>query len=62
MVVMIMNLIFTCSEKNDKKIINMALKNKIKITKVGRIINRKGIFVKGSKIDHFLTTLFNIVF
>ena len=44
-------LIFTCSSKNDIKIINIALKNRIKITKVGRIIKRKGIYVNGSKLS-----------
>ena len=43
-------LIFTSSQKNDAKIINIAKKNKIKITKVGKIINQYGIFFRGSKI------------
>ena len=44
-------LIFTCSSKNDIKITNIALKNRIKITKVGRIIERKGIYFNGSKLS-----------
>ena len=43
-------LILTCSPANDLKIINIAVKNRIKITKVGRIIKDKGVFLEGSKL------------
>tara|TARA_B110000116_G_C16792523_1_gene564616 strand:- start:1626 stop:2600 length:975 start_codon:yes stop_codon:yes gene_type:complete len=43
-------LLFTCLPKNDLKILKIAQKNQIKITKVGKIINRKGIYYKGLKL------------
>ena len=43
-------LIFTSSNKYDNKIANISKKNKIKITKIGRIIDKKGIFFDGKKI------------
>jgi len=43
-------LIITCPSKNDMKIINIAFKNRIKITKVGRIIDRQGIYFNGLKL------------
>ena len=44
-------LIFTCNPKNDLKITNTAFKNRIKVTKVGRIIGQNGIFVDGLKYN-----------
>ena len=46
-------LIFSCSPKDDIKIINIAFKNKIKITKVGTIIPQKGIHFNGSKLMNY---------
>ena len=43
-------LLFTCSQKNEIKLINIAKKNKIKITKVGRIIARKELYLDGEKL------------
>ena len=43
-------LIFTTSSKHDNEIINISKKNKCKISKVGRIINKHGIFVDGKKL------------
>ena len=43
-------LIFTSSNNNDKFIKKICKKNKIKITKVGRIIDKKGIFINEKKI------------
>ena len=43
-------LLFTSSKQNDTKISNIAQKNRIKITKVGRIIKRKGIYDSSSKL------------
>jgi thiamine-monophosphate kinase len=43
-------LIFTCPSKNDYKIKKVALKKRVKITKVGRIINNKGLYVEGIKM------------
>ena len=42
-------IIFTSSSKNDQKIIKIAKKNNTKITKVGRIIEKEGIFVDKKK-------------
>lgn len=44
-------LIFTSSPMNDAKIISIANKNKIKITKVGKIIKQNGIYFEESKIN-----------
>ena len=43
-------LIFSCSQKNEDEIIKIALNNKIKISKVGKIIDRQGIYIDGSKL------------
>ena len=43
-------LIFTTSDKMDKKIHNISKKNKCKISKIGKIINKNGIFLDGKKI------------
>lgn len=43
-------LIFTSSSKNDLRISTISNKYDVKITKVGRIINKKGIFLDGKKI------------
>jgi len=45
-------LIFTCPSSNDTKILNLAKKNRTKISKVGRITNQKGIYLNGSKLMH----------
>ena len=44
-------IIFTSSPKNDAKILQIASKNRTKITKVGRIIDKKGIFVECKKYN-----------
>jgi thiamine-monophosphate kinase len=46
-------LLFTCSPKKDIKIINMALKNRIKITKIGRITHQKDTLSNVSKLKYF---------
>ena len=43
-------LIFTSNSRYDKKIFNLSKQNKLKITKVGRIINKSGIFIDGKKM------------
>lgn len=43
-------LIFTSSKTMDKKITNLAKKNKYKISKVGTIIDKKGLFIDGKKV------------
>ena len=43
-------LIFTASEKFSNKIYNLANNNNIKITNIGRIIDKKGIFINNKKI------------
>ena len=45
-------LIFTSSNKHDSEIINIAKMNKCKISKVGRIIDTKGLFIDGKKITN----------
>tara|TARA_B110000438_G_scaffold299875_1_gene350941 strand:+ start:506 stop:1483 length:978 start_codon:yes stop_codon:yes gene_type:complete len=43
-------LIFTANQKFDKKIIDQSVKQKIKISKVGRIIKKNGLFINGKKL------------
>ena len=43
-------LIFTTPSKDDNKILTISKKNKCKISKVGRIIGKKGIYMDGKKI------------
>ena len=43
-------LIFTANQKFDKKIIDQSNKQKIKISKIGRIIKKNGLFVDGKKL------------
>ena len=43
-------LIFTSSNKQDKKIINLVKKFKFKLSKIGRIIDKDGIYLDGKKI------------
>ena len=43
-------LLFTSSPKNDIRISKIALKNRIKITKVGKITSNKGIYSMGKKL------------
>jgi len=45
-------LIFTTPAKEENKILSISKKNKCKISKVGRIINKKGIFIDGKKISN----------
>ena len=45
-------LIFTTSSKNDIKINQIAKSNRCKITKVGRIIDKDGIFIGGKKLSN----------
>jgi len=44
-------LIFTSQKKNDSIIANIAKKNNYSVHKVGTIINKKGIFLDGNKIN-----------
>ena len=46
-------LIFTTPKKFDDKIVNIAKKNKFIVTKVGRIIDKKGLFLDGIKLKNF---------
>ena len=46
-------LIFTTSRNNDNEIFNISKKNKCKVSKVGRIIDKKGIFIDGKKLLNF---------
>ena len=46
-------LIFTSSRNNDNKIFNISKKNKYKVSKVGRIVAKKGIFIDGKKLLNF---------
>ena len=43
-------LIFTAPSNVDNKITNIFKKNKYKLSKVGRIINKNGIFIDGKKL------------
>ena len=43
-------LIFTSSPKNDINIFNISKKNRIKVSKIGRIINNKGIYFNSTKL------------
>jgi Thiamine monophosphate kinase len=43
-------LIFTSHSKNSLKIKRIAMKNNIKITKVGKIIDKKGVYLDNKKI------------
>ena len=45
-------IIFTSSAKNENKIIKIANKIKIKVTKVGKIIDKKGIFIDEKKLNN----------
>ena len=45
-------LIFTSNSKNENKINKIANLNKIKVSKVGRIISKKGIFIDGKNIKN----------
>ena len=43
-------LLFTAQSRHSSTISRMAIRNNIKITKVGKIIDKKGLFLDGKKI------------
>ena len=43
-------LLFTAQSRNSSTIIRLAKSNNIKITKVGKIIEKKGLYLDGKKI------------
>ena len=45
-------IIFTSSAKNENKIKKIANKNKIKVTKVGKITDKRGIFIDNKKLNN----------
>jgi len=54
-------ILFTSNPKKRKFINVLSKKNKIKITKIGTIVNKKGIYTNG-KILNLKKNLFNIIF
>ena len=49
-------IIFTSSSKNENKIKKIANKAKIKVSKVGKIIDKKGIFIDTKKLNNTLNS------